>query len=84
MFFGFIPVICHCLVTVVSYSFMTPWTVTQQIPLSMGFLKQEYWSGLPFPFTRALPDPRIEPKSRALAGRFLTAELPRKPQLQLM
>ena len=81
MFFGFIPVICHCLVTVVSYSFVIPWTVTQQIPLSMGFLKQEYWSGLPFPSPGDLHEPGIKatsPKSPALAGRFFTAE----PQAQ--
>ena len=76
MFFGFIPVICHCLVTVVSYSFMTPWTVTQQIPLSMGFLKQEYWSGLPFPSPGDLPDPGIKPGSSALAGKLFTIEPP--------
>ena len=38
-----------------------------QAPLSMGFLKQEYWSGLPFPFPGDLPDPGIEPVSSALA-----------------
>ena len=35
---------------------VTPWTVAQQAPLSMGFLRQEYWSGLPFPSPGALPD----------------------------
>ena len=43
------------------------------------FFRQEYWSGLPFPPPGALPDPGIEPMSPALAGRFLTAEPPRKP-----
>ena len=54
---------------------MTLWTVAHQAPLSMGFSRQEYWSGLPFPPTGHLPDPRIEPaslKSLALAGRFFT------------
>ena len=46
---------------------MTPWTVARQAPLSMGFSKQEYQSGLPFPSPGYLPDPGIEPKSSALA-----------------
>ena len=41
--------------------FATPWTVAYQAPLSMGFSKQVYWSGLPFPFPRDLPNPGIEP-----------------------
>jgi len=40
----------------------------------MGFPRQEYWSGLPFPSPRDLPDPGIEPKPPALAGRFFTTE----------
>ena len=44
--------------------------------LSMGFLKQEYWSGLPFPTPRNLPDPGIKPASLALAGRFFTTVPP--------
>ena len=52
--------------------FVTPWTIARQTPLSMGFSSQEYWSGLPFPPTGDLPDPRIEPTSPALAGRFFT------------
>ena len=43
-------------------------------PLSMGFCRQEYWSGLPFPSLGDLPDPGIEPMSPALAGGFFTAE----------
>ena len=53
----------------------TPWTVAHQAPLSMGFCQQEYWSGLPFPSPRNLPDPRIRPKSPAspaLAGGLFT------------
>ena len=46
--------------------FATPWTVAHQAPLSMGFSRQEYWSGLPFPFPGDLPDPGIEPRSPAL------------------
>ena len=49
--------------------FATPWTVAHQAPLSMGFSGQEYWSGLPFPPPRDLPNPGIEPQSPALAGR---------------
>ena len=49
-----------------SYSFATPWTVARQASLSMGFPRQEYWSGLPFPLPGGLPDPRIEPASPAL------------------
>ena len=51
----------------------TPWTVAQQAPLSMGFFRQEHWSGLPFPSSGDLPDPGIEPTSPvspALAGGF--------------
>ena len=52
-----------------------PWTVACQAPLSMGFSKQEYWSGLPFPFPEDLPDPGIEPRSPALQAEFLPPEL---------
>ena len=43
-----------------------PWTVAHQAPLSMGFSRQEYWSGLPFPSPRDLPNPGIKPRSPAL------------------
>ena len=46
--------------------FATPWTVAYQAPLSMGFSRQEYWSGLPFPSPGDLPNPGIEPGSLAL------------------
>ena len=52
----------------------TPWTVARQAPLSMGFPRQEYWSGLPFPSPGDPPDPGIEPISPALAGGFFTTE----------
>ena len=51
------------------------WTVARQAPLSMGFSRQEYWSGLPCPPPGDLPDSGIEPASLmspALAGRFFT------------
>ena len=44
---------------------VTPWTATHQAPLSMGFPRQEYWSGLPFPSPGDLLDPGIEPRSPA-------------------
>ena len=53
----------------------TPWTVARQAPLSMRFpLRQEYWSGLPFPSPGDLPNPGLEPTSPALAGGFFTTE----------
>ena len=59
-----------------------PWTVAHEAPLSMGFSKQEYRSGLPFPPPRDCPDLGFEcafPVSPALAGRFFTTEQPKKP-----
>ena len=56
----------------------TPWTVACQAPLSLGFSRQEYWSGLPFPSSGHLPDPGIKPTSPALAGGFFTTEPPGK------
>ena len=58
---------------------MTPGSAACLAPLSMGFPRQEYWSGLPFLSPRGLPDPGIEPGSPVLAGGFFTAELPGKP-----
>ena len=59
--------------------FVTPWTVACQDPLFLGFFRQEYWSGLPFPSSGYLPDPGIEPASPELAGGFFTTEPPGKP-----
>ena len=59
--------------------FATPWTVAHQAPPSMGFSRQEYWSGLPFPSPGDLPDPGIEPRSLALQMDSLPAEQPGKP-----
>ena len=67
--------------SVVSNSFSTPWTLAHQGPLSMGFPRQEYWSGLTLPSSGYLPDPGIKPVSPTLAGRFFTAEPPGKPGL---
>ena len=52
--------------------FVTPCTVACQAPLSVGFSRQEYWSGLLFPLPEDLPNPGIELASPALAGRFFT------------
>ena len=60
--------------------FVTPWTVTYQAPPSMGFSRQEYWSGLPFPSQGDLPDPGIKPGSPALQADALTSEPPVKSQ----
>ena len=58
-----------------------PWAITHQAPLSMGFPRQEYWSGLPFPSPGDLPDPGIKPSSPALAGGLFTTELTGRPLL---
>ena len=60
---------------------MNPWTVAHQAPLSMGFSRQEYWSGLPFPSPGDLPDPGIEPGFPALEADSLPSEPPGKPHL---
>ena len=59
--------------------FVTPWTAARQAPLSMGFSRQEYWSGLPFHSPGDLPDPETEPKSPALQADSLQSEPPGKP-----
>ena len=60
----------------------TPQTVARQAPLSMGFPRQESWSGLPFPSPGALPDPGMALRFPELAGGFFTTELPGKPFLK--
>ena len=78
---------CVLVVLMLSHSVMsdsvTPWTVARQAPLSIGFLRQEYWNGLPFPFPGDLPDPQgLNPHFLHLlhwqAGSLLLAQL-RKP-----
>ena len=77
----------HSVVVVESFRhvrlFVTPWTVAHQASLSMGFPRQEHWSGLPFPSSGDLTDPGIEPASPALAGRLFTAEPLGKPYRDL-
>ena len=57
---------------------MTAQTIARQAPLSMEFLRQEYWSGLPFPSPGDLPDPGVEPRSPALKADPLPPEAPGK------
>ena len=59
--------------------FVTPWAIAYQAPPSIGFSRQEYWSGLPFPSPGDLPDSGIEPRSPALQADALTSEPPVKP-----
>ena len=59
--------------------FCHPWAITHQAPLSMGFPRQEYWSGFPFPSPGDLLNPGIKLMSPALAGRFFTTQPARKP-----
>ena len=68
---------CSCVLSHFSHVqlFATPWTVACQAPLSVGFSRQEYWSGLPYPPPGDLPDLGIKPTSLmspALAGGFFT------------
>ena len=58
--------------------FVTPWTVAYQVPPSMGFSRQECWSGLPFPSPGDVPDPGIEPGSPTLRADALPSEPPGK------
>ena len=70
---------CVCVCVCESLScvrlFVTPWTVAHQVSLSIGFSRQEYWSGLPFLSPGYLPDPGIEPWSPALQADSLPFEL---------
>ena len=66
--------------SVLSDSFTTPWTVARQAPLSMGFSRQEYWSGLPFPSPGDLSNSGIKPRSPALQVDS-SPSVPGKPKL---
>ena len=63
--------------------FVTPWTIAYQASPSMGFSRQEYQSGLPFPSPRDLPNPRIKPRSPTLQADALSSEPPGKPTISL-
>ena len=72
-----------CSVASVMSDSLQLWTVPHQAPLSMGFSRQEYWSGLPCPPPEDLPDPGMEITYAfisCIAGRFFTTEQPGKPQ----
>ena len=61
--------------------FATLWTVAHQAPLSMGFSRQEYWSGLPFPSPGDLPNLGIKPRSPTLQADSLPAKPQGKPEV---
>ena len=78
-----IATMCVCMLSHFSHVqlFVTSWTVAHQALLSMGFSRQEYWSGMPFPSPGDLPNPGIKPMSLSslqLAGRFFTTVSPGK------
>ena len=77
------PCMCVCVYVLSCVQlFASTWAVARHAPLSVGFSRQGYWSGLPFPSPGHLPDPGIEPISPALEGKFFTTESsvkPRKP-----
>ena len=75
---SFYPAVLSCV-----QLFVTPWTVACQTPLSMGFFRQEYWSGLPLPPPGDIPDLEMEPMSPLLAGRFFPTEPSGEPNLPL-
>ena len=75
--------ICCCSVAKLCLTLVTPWTVAHQAPLSLGFPRGEYWSGLPFPSPGDLCSLGIELTSLALADGFLT-EPPGKPKSLLL
>ena len=62
--------------------FVIPWTVAYQVPPSVKFSRQEYWSGLPFPSPGDLPDPGIESRSPALQADALPSEPPGTPEVR--
>ena len=72
------------LVSKLCLSLETPWTVARQVPLSMGFSKQEHWSGLPFSSPGDLPDPGIKPGSPSLQADSLLTKLQGKVLLLLL
>ena len=64
--------------------FATLWIAARQASLSMGFPRQEYWSGLPFPSPGYLANPGIKPMSPTLAAGFFTTEPPVKPYVRVL
>ena len=70
------------LVTKLCPTLVTPWTIALQAPLSMGFSRLEYWSGLSFPSPGDLPNLGIKPRCPALQADSLPTELPGKPSFR--
>ena len=71
------------LITQCVWLFAIPWTVAHQAPLSMGFSRQEYWNGMPFPFPGAFPDPGIKLQSPCLQTDSLWSEPPANKNIYL-
>ena len=69
---------CFCCLVAKFDSFVTPWTVACQTPVSMGFPRLKYWSGLPFPSPGELLNPGTEPASSSLEDIIFTTEPPGK------
>ena len=76
----YVELLC-CLVAKLCLTLATPWTVAHQAPLSMGFPRQEYWSGLPFPPPGGSSWPRDWTCVSYVAGGFFTAEPPGKSRI---
>ena len=68
-----------CLITQLCPTLCDPMTATHQAPLSLGFSRQEYWSGLPCPPPGDLPNPGIEPRSLTLQADSVLSQPPGKP-----
>ena len=71
------------LVTKSYLTLVTPWTIVRQAPLPMGFSRQEYWRGLPFPSPGNLPYPGIDPRSPALQAESLPTSYKGSPYIRV-
>ena len=75
---------CCYLVAKSSLTLATLWTAAHQDPLSLGFPKQEYWGGFPFPPPGDLPNPEFKLTSPALTGGFFATDQPGKPKIDFV
>ena len=75
---------CVCVCECLSRVFVTPWTTAYQVPLSMKFSRQEYWSGLPFPSPGDLRDPGVKLGSPELHADYLPSEPPGKGRVSII